>query len=66
MTEPRIKPTVKLIDPDGNSSIIIQRVKDALLKAGADEEYILQYHKKEMAGDYNNLICVTMEYVHVI
>lgn len=33
MTEPKIKPTVKLIDTDSNALAIIGRVKDALVKA---------------------------------
>jgi hypothetical protein len=65
MTGPIIKPTVKLIDTNGNSVAIIGRVKDALLKAGADKDYIFKYQDAVMCGDYNNLLCVTMDYVHV-
>ena len=65
MTGPKEKPTVKLIDTNGNTFAIIGRVKDALLKAGADKEYILKYQDEVMSGDYNNLLCVTMDYVHV-
>ena len=65
MTEPKEKPTVKLIDTNGNSFAIIGRVKEALLKAGADKEYIFKYQDEVMSGDYNNLLCVTMDYVHV-
>jgi hypothetical protein len=43
MTEPKIKPIVKLIDANGNAFVIIGRVKDALLKAGADKEYVFKY-----------------------
>jgi len=65
MTGPKIKLTVKLIDTNGNSFTIIGRVKDALRKAGADKEYIFKYQDEVMCGDYNNLLCVTMDYVHV-
>ncbi len=65
MTEPTIKPNVKLIDTNGNAFAIIGRVRDALHKAGADKEYVNQYMDKAMAGDYNNLLCVTMDYVHM-
>ena len=65
MTEPKIKPTVKLIDTNGNAFVIIGRVKDALLKAGADKEYGFRYQDEVMCGDYENLLCVTMDYVHV-
>ncbi len=65
MTEPEIKPTVKLIDTDGNALAIIGRVKNALVKAEADKEYVDKYLKEAMFGDYDNLLCVTMDYVHV-
>jgi len=44
---------------------IIGRVKEALRKAGVDKEYVLKYQDAAMAGDYANLLCVTMDYVHV-
>jgi hypothetical protein len=65
MTGPNIKPTVKLIDTNGYALAIIGRVKKALLDAGADKEYVLKYQNDAMSGDYNNLLCVTMDYVHV-
>jgi len=48
-----------------NAFVIIGRVQKALLKAGADKEYVDKYLKEAMFGDYDNLLCVTMEYVHV-
>jgi len=65
MTGPKIKPTVKLIDTNGNALAIIGRVKNALVKAGADKEYVDKYLKEAMFGDYDNLLCVTMNYVDV-
>jgi len=65
VTEPTIKPTVKLIDTNGDAFAIIGRVKNALHQAGADKEYVNQYMNQAMAGDYDNLLCVTMDYVHV-
>ncbi len=50
---------------DGNAFAIIGRVSKALRKAGADKEYIDQYHAEAMSGDYDNLLCVTMKYVGV-
>ena len=65
MTKPKEKPTVKLIDTDGNAFSIIGRVRSALQQAGADNEYVDKYLKEAMFGDYDNLLCVTMDYVHV-
>jgi hypothetical protein len=65
MIGPKEKPTVKLIDTNGNAFAIIGRVKKALLDAGADKEYVLKYQNEVMSGDYNNLLCLTMDYVHV-
>ena len=65
MKEPDIKPTVKLIDTNGNAFAIIGRVKDALLKARYSKEYVFKYQDEAMAGDYDNLLCVTMDYVHM-
>jgi len=65
MKGPVEKPTVNLIDTNGNAFAIIGRVKDALVKAGADREYLHKYQEKAMSGDYDHLLCVTMNYVHV-
>lgn len=65
MTGPTEKPVVKLIDTNGNAYAIIGHVKKALIDAGADKEYVFKYQDEAMAGDYNNLLCVTMDYVHV-
>ena len=65
MKEPDIKPTVKLIDTNGNAFAIIGRVRDALKKAGADNEYVRRYMDEAMSGDYDHLLGVTMDYVHV-
>ncbi len=66
MQEPNIKPSVKLIDTNGNAFAIIGRVKQALINAGADKEYVNRYMDQAMSGDYDNLLCITMDYVHVI
>jgi len=66
MIEPKIKPTVDLIGTDGNAFVIIGHVKKALLKVGADKEYASKYVEEAMAGDYDNLLVVTMGYVEVL
>ena len=65
MKAPTTKPTVELIGQDGNAFSIMGNVRRALKRAGADKEYIDKYSKEAMAGDYDNLLCVTMEYVDV-
>jgi len=65
MTRPIEKPTVKLIDTNGDAFAIMGRVKNALVKAGADKEYVQRYMDQAMSGDYDNLLCITMDYVHV-
>jgi hypothetical protein len=59
------KPTVKLIGEDGNAFAIMGRVKKALMRAGADKEYIDKYLKEAISGDYDHLLVVSMEYVDV-
>jgi len=65
MVKPTEKPTAKLIGDDGNAFVIMGRVKQALKRAGADQEYIDQYMNEATSGDYDNLLVVTMKYVDV-
>ncbi len=65
MKEPSSKPTVKLIDQDGNAFSIMGNIKRALKHAGADKEYIDKYISEATSGDYNHLLAVSMDYVNV-
>jgi len=65
MKGPVTKPTVKLIGEDGNAFSIMGRVKKALRRAGADQEYIDKYLSEATSGDYDHLLVVCMEYVDV-
>jgi hypothetical protein len=65
MKEPLTKPTVKLIGEDGNAFAIMGRVKKALRRVGADQEYIDQYLNEATSGDYDHLLVVSMKYVDV-
>ncbi len=65
MIAPATKPTVKLIGNDGNVFSIMGRVKKALMRTGADKEYIDQYLSEATSGDYDHLLFVSMEYVDV-
>jgi hypothetical protein len=65
MKGPLSKPTVKLVGEDGNAFSIMGRVKKALRRAGADQEYIEKYLSEATSGDYDHLLVVSMEYVDV-
>jgi hypothetical protein len=56
---------VQLSGNDGNAFSIMASVKNALKKAGASKEEIDQYISDSMAGDYDNLLRVAMEWVEV-
>jgi len=59
------KSTVKLVGEDGNAFSIMGRVKKALMRAGADQEYIDRYFSEATSGDYDHLLVVSMGYVNV-
>ena len=65
MKKPLTKPTVGLVGEDGNAFSIMGRVKKALRRAGADQEYIDKYLGEATSGDYDHLLVVSMEYVDV-
>jgi len=65
MQPPVEKPCVQIIDVDGNAFAIMGKVKQALKRAGADQEYIKQYISEAICGDYDNLLAVTMDYVDI-
>lgn len=59
------KPAVQLTGTDGNAFAIMGEVARSLKQAGFDKEYIAGYRKKAMSGDYDNLLCVSADYVEV-
>jgi len=65
MKAPETKPTVKLTGRDGNAFAIMGAIKKALRQGGADKEYVDQYMKDAMSGDYDHLLQVSMECVDV-
>ena len=62
MKEPKTKIKVKLVGEDGNAFAIIARVSKAL-RQGGHADLVEPYRKEAMAGDYNNMLRATMEYV---
>jgi len=65
MIKPDEKPEVQLVGNDGNAFAIMGAVKKALKDAGADKEYIDEYLKESMEGDYFTLLDVACKYVEV-
>lgn len=60
-----VKPTVTLSGTDGNAYAIMGKVGRELRRAGYTKEQENQYIEEATAGDYNNLIQVTMKWVNV-
>ena len=56
---------VKLLGQNGNAFYILGAVTKAMKMAGFGE-LAEQYKKEAMAGDYDHLLQVTMEYVNVV
>ena len=64
MKEPDYKPEVTPMD--GNAFTILGVARAALKRAGADKEFIDKYTQEATAGDYDNLLQVTMQYVDLV
>jgi hypothetical protein len=58
------KPQVQLVGLDGNAFSIMGRVRQALKKAGLEEQ-ISEFFKEAQSGDYDNLLRVCSKYVDV-
>ena len=57
--------TVNLIGEDGNAFAILANVQKELRKNGVPKDERDQYLSEAMAGDYDNLLRVTMDWVNV-
>ena len=56
---------VQLTGNDGNAFAIMGAVQKALKQAGATRDELDQYMNESMAGDYDNLLRVAMDWVEV-
>lgn len=65
MREDERRPTVTLIGEDGNAFNILGLVRKALRESGYSKEEIERYQKEATAGDYNNLLSVTQDWVDI-
>jgi len=52
-----------LVGVDGNPFVVMGYVIRIMLKEGFTREECDAYTKAAMSGDYNNLLCVSMDYV---
>ena len=57
------KAKMSLVGIDGNAFAIMGAVIRGLQRAGNSKAVIDEYKKKAMSGDYDNLICVSMDYI---
>lgn len=60
------KVAVDLIGKDGNAFNILGLTMRALRKGGYTDEEVKAYEREATAGDYDNLLQVTMRWVDVI
>jgi len=56
---------VSLTEIDGNAFSIMGAVTKAMRRAGVSKEEQDEYFKQATAGDYNQLLVTTMEWVKV-
>lgn len=52
-----------LVGVDGNAIDVMGYVSLAMQETGFTKDEINSYRKEAMSGDYNNLLCVSMEYI---
>jgi hypothetical protein len=57
---------VELIGNDGNAFSIMGAVTKAMQRAGVSREEQDEYFKQATAGDYDQLLATTMEWVEVV
>lgn len=52
-----------LVGVDGNAFSVIGYVRNAMRECKRTAQEIQEYSQKAMSGDYNNLLCVSMDMV---
>lgn len=52
-----------LVGVDGNAFAVMGYVGKAMRETGFTKDEITAYQQEAMSGDYNNLLCVSMEYI---
>jgi hypothetical protein len=62
---PKYDINVSLIGNDGNAFSVMGAVTKAMSRAGVSKEEQDEYFRQATAGDYNQLLSTTMEWVEV-
>jgi len=66
MSEPKYPNVkVKLVGRDGNAFAILGAVSGAMRKAKVEKVEVDAFMKEAMSADYDNLLCVCMNWVDV-
>lgn len=52
-----------LVGVDGNAFAVMGYVGKAMRETGFTKDEITAYQHEAMSGNYNNLLCVSMEYI---
>jgi hypothetical protein len=66
MSEPKYPQVkVKLVGRDGNAFAILGAVSQAMKKAKIEKAEVDAFMKEAMSADYDNLLCVCMNWVNV-
>jgi hypothetical protein len=60
------RPVLELVGQGGNAFNILGLARRAARNAGWSEEKIDAFLNEAMAGDYNHLLCVCMDYFEVV
>ena len=63
---PDVSVVIQMSGPQGNAFFIMGAVTKALRRESVDEEIIKQYMDECTAGDYDNLLAVTEQWVVLI
>jgi hypothetical protein len=63
---PKYDIEVELIGNDGNAFSIMGAVTKAMRRAGVSQEERDEYFRQATAGDYDQLLATTMEWVEVV
>lgn len=62
-TNKNLKPKYNLVGIDGNAFCVMGYVTQCMKREKFTHDEIKEYTKQAMSSDYNNLLCVSLDYV---